>query len=327
MTRNLWMLSIAALLALGVGVALNAFAQASVKPPATSVATAPVRSVQRSGNWLSIEFSGGSVMEYFEALRDANPRSSYVMHPDLARVRMPPVKLARIAEPEAASFVEDLVHGVHVSMNVTHEKQPDQQADYYLSLCTVSMDLAVVADWLLQTEARIDLDFPGGTVAQFIAAVRALAPESNIVISPAEVGESELAPIKLTRVQVHDALKTLENVQWPDGVSRLSTAQQGEVTIIGWREPKPQGGPATPMSSVWSLREMIDAGMKVEDVLSAVEAVIALQKEPVEVKYHKETALLLVRGTPEQIGAILQVIDRLRDEARRPRPASDNKPK
>ena len=51
------------------------------------------------------------------------------------------------------------------------------------------------------------------------------------------------------------------------------------------------------VSRVWPLSGMLKDGAKVEDVLSSIQTLLEMSHEKAEIKFHKETGVLMMRGT------------------------------
>ncbi len=170
----------------------------------------------------------------------------------------------------------------------------------------------------------IDLDFAGGTATSYLDAVRqATGGKINIVAMP-HVEEIIVPAMKLREVSVFAAISLLdgESLQAADRLVRL------DVQPVG-----PAGGDLTPLfkvaaiveetrefspslrSNIWSVADMVAGGMTPENITTAVSAALELigpESAKAQVRFHKETSLLLARAEVEQIEIIDNVIDELR---------------
>ncbi len=168
-----------------------------------------------------------------------------------------------------------------------------------------------------------DLSFRGGTVEEYAAAIRKVAPTVNIVVMP----NAAIAPVPaltLQSVSVHGALNFLDGREYRIGreaialdLSFYNAGPQYDVErvfTIGAR-----GSVEPTQSLVMSVDPLLDA-MSKQDLLTAVEVALELVMEnraPAVVKYHEATNILLVRGHPEQIGIVEDMLGELFNAARR----------
>jgi uncharacterized phage infection (PIP) family protein YhgE len=147
-------------------------------------------------------------------------------------------------------------------------------------------------------------------------------------------------PVSLRNVTVYTALITLQSIADSRGDEYIgidaSSPQDPEASpafMIGVNKRTVSGGPGTPptperVTRSLSLRELIDGGaaaggMAPEVILSAVDGVLQLEDkegaEPAQVKFHKDSGLLLIRGTHQQIAAVEEALDRLTASVKRER--------
>ncbi len=169
-----------------------------------------------------------------------------------------------------------------------------------------------------------DLKFPGGTVEEYVEAIRDTVNDVNIVVMP-EATELYLEPFDLHQVDLYAAINLLQ------GLSEKTTSKT--VTII------------TELTEAWSTtaKDIIVVQAKVhehsvsipkthlvisvsdlfqedgfthEDMATAIETAMSISSdiydEP-DVRFHEETGLIIARGHPDQMATIEQVIDQLRE--------------
>jgi hypothetical protein len=167
--------------------------------------------------------------------------------------------------------------------------------------------------------AVLDLDFDGGTAAQYIDQIRRKVVYANIVADPG-VDLVEMLPVQLKRVSLHQALALL------DGMSAEGEDHQivldlgilpGEDSMTVYKiEAKGRtfGERARRDSRIWSLQQVIAHGYTASDVLTAVEISLEMienTQSPADVRFHEDTALLIVRGHPSQLDAINALVSQL----------------
>lgn len=198
------------------------------------------------------------------------------------------------------------------------------------------------------SQPTISVDFPGGTVEQYALALRAAATTQpvNIVVSKA-AARVELAPIQLRDVTLSAAVESIraageEVGSWLITDVGRPTDSGALVWLVDYRArpTKPPAAQPTPESNadlqrieVFSLKQVIEAdpndprGVSVHEspevVLAAVEATLAMTDEATEgkpeLKFHKDSGLLIVRAGPRTLAAISSVVDSIRRDVTRRR--------
>jgi hypothetical protein len=197
----------------------------------------------------------------------------------------------------------------------------------------------VVAVWCPLAQAQeeslpvVDLEFQGGTIAQYVQTLCREVVHANVVVTTPEVGEIPLPPVRLSSVDIASALRLLA------GRYELAerTLIQVDVQQIGhWSgdespvfkvagQIQRRGKPAVE-TAVWTVADLLAEDMKPQDVLTAVETVLELfadDRSPAQVRFHEATGLLIARGDPRQVEAVDEVIDELREGVDRGRAAAE----
>lgn len=198
----------------------------------------------------------------------------------------------------------------------------------------------------------INVQFDGGTVAQYVDTVKAACSQSPInVILPAEAADIPLPAIKLINVSAATALDAIVFSQPASG------DYQFEVESVGSRSPResrtfavrfasrakynrtsPVAAPIAPVpprsSRVYSLRSLIEMPedvsapdpalvMQIDDILPALQAAAELEQRAAgadnrdipapEFMLHKDSKLLIVRATESQQSLVQAIIAELRE--------------
>jgi len=154
---------------------------------------------------------------------------------------------------------------------------------------------------------RADLNFQGGTLADYLKAVESAFGAANVAVSPGLEGTA-IGPIDLKSVTVGDALETV----WALSASKVAARpSSGSVFVV-----VPLSQPATLPSvlRVWPMAELLTQ-VQAEDALSAVQVAADLIGPGSEIKFHADTQLLMVKGSPEHIDAVSQAVSRLSNNA------------
>lgn len=158
-------------------------------------------------------------------------------------------------------------------------------------------------------ESRADIDFPGGTVAQFVEQVRRAFPGTNVVL---EAGAEAVlvGPMKLLAITPADALIAACVTTSEGGKNQIAVDGHAGLYILRGHGPSASNDPVE--TRVWALQPVLETRkIKLEDAMTAVELGIKLTGGEASVKFHAETGLLLVRGNNEQLNAVNQVVARL----------------
>ncbi len=163
------------------------------------------------------------------------------------------------------------------------------------------------------------LQFAGGTIGEYVNALQEASGGANIVVASPEVGAIRFPPVRLESVTLEAAVIVLEG-EYP-------TKQAGNVYVSAEMVGHPAEGvkPLFRISAnrqthlaaevkVWSVADLIAGSLAPEDFLTAVEAVVELipGHQPAEIRFHKETGLLIARGDPHQLDAIEGVVEQIR---------------
>ncbi len=186
----------------------------------------------------------------------------------------------------------------------------------------------------------VSIDFPGGTINDFIKAVqKAAAPAAVNVIRPAEAASVQAPPISLRNVTVKTALESLRFAFQDSGEHRFQVedfgGDAGSEPVYAVRYGRMSSRAAAPPPAddrtieVFSIRDLIEptnpgadpsGTISRDHILSAVDTALRLDdrqnETPPEIKYHQDTGLLIVRGTGEQVNLIRALLLRVRDDAK-----------
>jgi hypothetical protein len=190
----------------------------------------------------------------------------------------------------------------------------------------------------------LSVQFPGGTVAEYVEALReAVKPEpANIALSE-RAAVAILPPVRLEKVTVGTALGAIEfiapsnaNERWV--IAPLSRQGPGEPEAYAVTLAQMQmGGPAQYTQTVslpdeervlqvFSLKEVIDgmapqSGRSPDTVLSAVELALQMgartDDDPADVKFHADSGLLIINASREEVGSVAELLQRMRDDVMR----------
>ncbi len=180
----------------------------------------------------------------------------------------------------------------------------------------------------LAPQPTVSIQFPGGSLADYVKALKDGAPTFNIVMLVPEAREIKLPPIKLDSVAFGPAVGLLSG-EHPLGDSvvkilvndlggPLGSDDPGSVYKI-WSERRELHRPPAQVR-VWSIGELLGPDRKADDVLTAVETAVGLLEgyPPAKIRYHAETNLIVASGEEEQLHAIDRVVNGIRLGQRMP---------
>jgi len=189
----------------------------------------------------------------------------------------------------------------------------------------------------------IDVEFPGGSVQEFVSAIQKAASQSSAktpvnVMVPSEAADVPLPAVSLKRVSAETALQTLRHAfgnhgpfqlrsdnMTSDGDEGLTFALQFSKQFSGVPQQVTMHQPA--VSQAYSLRGLLiapaeldqnDSGLRLsaDAVLGALKLASELEATdatvaPTQLLYHEDTKLLIARGTPDQHRLIEGVIEQI----------------
>ena len=193
-----------------------------------------------------------------------------------------------------------------------------------------------------QEERKFDLDFPGGTPQQLVTAVEKATGEPLNVIIPEQDREVELPALKMRQVSVTDLFAAMEQSSrrtemiitgtYILGGEARSQYSQFEAST-GFRKiggvwvftnKRPSLPPDLMLSKTrFYLLEPYLPQNKVEDITTAIQTAWKMMAEnklapnnnaTTELKFHKETGLLIAVGDAAQVQVIDDVLNALRPD-------------
>jgi len=179
---------------------------------------------------------------------------------------------------------------------------------------------AVSPSGLRSDLTRFDLDFPGGSPGELVAAIqKAMGRPLNVVV-PAERADLKMPPLKLKGVNVAELFQALEEA------SRVNQQSfPGPATHYGFRTQGPPADssiwyfyfdgppPSQKFSGVYLLTPYLDQGLTVDDITTAIQTawkMLGYTATP-QLSFHKETKLLIAVGELNQLGTIREVLSAL----------------
>lgn len=171
-----------------------------------------------------------------------------------------------------------------------------------------------------QLPSLISVEFRGGSAAEYVEAIRRAAEEVNILVDPG-LSDVPMPPLTLTHVSTDTALELLESRvhEGRDGTVRVRVQRvrnvPHEVATFQVRAELISGRQRPTDAGVLSIREITESGIAAEAVIDAIKVALEVAGSPTkaDIRYHKETGLVIARGDVSQLATVDQVIARLRD--------------
>lgn len=272
---------------------------------------------------VDVDFKGGTMGEYCEALRDASPAVNIILDPSAGHATIPPIKLTQVWFADAVEIPTMLVPSLSFESRGGEYQpwlgRPEDPDAWTPVVYVVGIDMAEAfkAEQKPKPAPKFNLSFKGGTAAEYLETVRRAHPPANIAAMPG-VERFEIPPVEFQWATVEAAVRMLEDLQ------RTSDAGREELRV----RMLPVEGSAEPLvqvlverrrgeetSMVWSVAETLSRGVDPADMLTAIETALRQFESPATVRFHKETDLVIVRGTSDQLSAIDMVLGRLEQSA------------
>lgn len=163
----------------------------------------------------------------------------------------------------------------------------------------------------IDAASTVSVDFKGGTLNEYITAIRTAQPNANIVVTP-EAGAFSIPAINLKNAELWEAMKLLSSMS--DGpFARLIVEPVGRAFSIRSSVVE-QHDPVTD-TRVWSIKSLLATGLSLDDIVAAIDTVSDTAPDKRYVKFHEQTSLLVVGTKIRDLDAIGRVLQTLQDAA------------
>lgn len=153
-----------------------------------------------------------------------------------------------------------------------------------------------------------DISFPGGTVKDYIALVKKTFPGTNIIVDDG-AGRVPVPAMELTQLREYDAVGLLNTLQASSGGDALQVLRSNKYTSISARLNSTME--TFERTSTWSLVSLIQSGVKLDDILTAIKTALEVAPGEVTLRFHDATGVLVARGVPSQLEVVDDVLERL----------------
>ncbi len=266
----------------------------------------PAQATMTSGG-MDIDFDGGTVREFVAHLEELTGERSVVIKNELAaNATLPAIRLSDISFITAMSAIEALADG-------------DDIRGIRASNIGGAFIIRADADRPIPAGATgSDFTFDGGSGLELLQKVKEVFPRANVVArGPAR--QANIPPLNLRNVNVYGVMNAIDGLvddSRTDSAFRLDVEDKGMMFVIDARNIS---GPRSQVEfKAISLAGIVGAGrLSDADALSAIEAAVEVggEADSTRIRFHEQTALLIVSGPQSVINAITQVVATLRESA------------
>jgi len=162
--------------------------------------------------------------------------------------------------------------------------------------------------------AKVNINFKGGSIQDLLDQVRNENDvHPNVVISP-EAMNIILPPINLKSVSIDQIMIGIEKLGSLNEYELGVTINPGIISVRAYHVSSRKAIVKRPPSlRIFCLKPLLEMGYKVEDIVTALETAFAMSSEDgaAKLKYHSETALLIVNGYMNHLVAMENIMDSL----------------
>lgn len=167
---------------------------------------------------------------------------------------------------------------------------------------------------------KLDLDFPGGTPKELVAAIeKAMGRPLNAIVND-ELSNTRLPALKMTKVTVPELFQAVGQaggtvtVGNSSGLLKQGFITQGRPSDDSiWYFYANKVPPPTKICRFYSLATYLEGGLSVDDITTAIETGWKMMGEtnPPTISFHKDTKLLIAVGEERKLETISDVLKAL----------------
>jgi hypothetical protein len=288
----------------------------------------------------SLDFPGGTPQELVAAIEKATGKPlNAIIAEEHANFRLPPIRLSSVTVPELFSallqgsykyrYYDNGPRTVISSYGFETDAKPPSDDSIWRFYSYSAPEAARTGP------TKFDLDFPGGTPKEFVAAIqKAMGKPLNAII-PEEDADIKLPPLKMNNVNVPQLfaalqLASIKRVGYVTSNYGLQSQYQQMTTSYGFKTAgsetddsvwyfyaeKPTFPPLIQNKACrfYSLAPYLERGLTVDDVTTAIQTGWKMlgDKDTPAISFHKDTKLLIAVGEPgklETIDAVLKALE------------------
>ncbi|MCB9848923.1 MAG: hypothetical protein H6814_10965 [Phycisphaeraceae bacterium] len=276
-----------------------------------------------------INFPGGTAAEYYKELGlELEGRLNVIVQEGVDLVDLPAVHVRNIEMIDLADLPQRVTDALVVegtrAETARPPGRPGQLKALPASTIVVKVQLGVLqhAERVMQADSsarRFDLRFSGGTILDYVKAIRSAYPRANILAMPG-VDRFQVPAVTLEGVTVDAALEAIEGqVAMLDGawakvmLSDADIAERDERVFTVSLEMRD----SITRTKIWSVSEPLMQGATEADLLSAVQAALSISENEAVVRFHPQTQVLIVRGNDEALDTVRSTLEEVLQSARK----------
>lgn len=251
-------------------------------------------------------FEGGSLTEFVEMLREGLDGRIMFISPERGdEIRMPRFDIANVDASQVIVLSRVIANVPPVEVDPDLAPTPFSMGE---GVPVYIFDTSMVPAPERPSQTIASLEFKGGTVAQYVEALKNAGAAGRVVIT-GDPGDVPMQAVSLKNVTVEAAVRILDGieqssgatmrevgVEYIDGLFRVHVLSRTRTTET--------------TSRVWSLRAMTASGLESDVLLGAIEAgleTLDSANQP-NLRYHEPTSLLIAVGDGASLGLIEAII-------------------
>jgi hypothetical protein len=286
----------------------------------------------------SLDFPGGTPKQLAAAIEKAMGKPlNFIVPEDVANTELPPLRVNDVTVPQLFTTLSDGSRR-YVNGNA-------QSGFGFNSIVGPTTDNTIWTFSVFTNSpnglTKFNIDFPGGTPRELVAAIQKATKRPLNAIIPDEFADTKLPPLKMNGVNVNELFHALELASSKTEAYATSTIPGGSfrnyqerVTGYGFRTdgtlsddsiwyfrvnkvPSAPDAPPNKVSRFYSLAPYLERGLKIDDITTAVQTAWKMLGEtsPPTISFHKDTKLLIAVGAPEKLQVIDQALAALKPDA------------
>ncbi len=167
---------------------------------------------------------------------------------------------------------------------------------------------------------KFDLDFPGGTPKELIAAIQKASGRPLNAIVPEEFADTKLPSLKMKNVDAQELFQALSTPNRNERFFFISKGKPSDDAIWTFIVDRPSSQKAC---RFYALARYLDNGTTLDDITTAIKTgaqMLALAQHTTDgegpaISFHKDTKLLIAVGEPSKLEIIDSVLRALDSQA------------
>ncbi len=161
----------------------------------------------------------------------------------------------------------------------------------------------------------VSIDFPGGSLADYVDLLHKSCPELNVVVN-SDAADLAIQPIELRNVRPESTIAILERL-YPQQLDVSGLGGEFSVVVIGCVDSDSAGF----RTEIVSIRGLLEGphGIPLDQIMAVIESALSLDAAGADMKpiirVHKETGMLMLKASERDLDTVAAVIEQLRSSA------------